>query len=136
MSEKSEPTAESTALRQERDMLLQFFHVSPVAQFVKDRSGRYVMVNARFARSLQQEPQQIAGKTDDDLFTAEIAESLRANDRQVLTASAAVEFEEVAMLPDGRHVYHSIKFPIVDAQGQIIAIGGMSIDITNHVAKE
>ena len=49
MSEKSEPTAESTALRQERDMLLQFFHVSPVAQFVKDRSGRYVMVNARFA---------------------------------------------------------------------------------------
>ena len=70
------------------------------------------------------------------ISTAEIAESLRANDRQVLTAGAAVEFEEVAMLPDGRHVYHSIKFPIVDAQGQIIAIGGMSIDITNHVAKE
>ncbi len=136
MPEKSEPTAEHTALRQERDMLLQFFHVSPVSQFVKDRNGRYVMVNTRFARALQQERDQIVGKTDDELFTAEIAESLRANDRQVLSASTAVEFEEVAMLPDGRHVYHSIKFPIVDAQGQIIAIGGMSVDITNHVARE
>lgn len=136
MSEKSEPAAESTALRQERDMLLQFFNVSPVAQFVKDRSGRYVMVNARFARALQHEPEQIVGKTDDEIFTAEIAESLRANDRQVLTAGEPIEFEEVAMLPDGRHVYHSIKFPILNAQGQIIAIGGMSVDITNHVARE
>ena len=47
--------------------------------------------------------EQVIGKRDDELFSAEQAAAFKANDRQVLQVSVPVEFEETALEEDGQH---------------------------------
>jgi signal transduction histidine kinase/CheY-like chemotaxis protein len=76
--------------------------------------------------------EDIAGKTDYDLFSRKHADGFAANDRRVLAASGPVEFEEIAPHDDGEHTYISIKFPLRDAAGEIYGVCGISTDITER----
>jgi signal transduction histidine kinase len=40
-------------------------------------------------------------------------------------------FEEDALHPDGTHTYRSVKFPVRDESGKMIALGGISTDVTD-----
>jgi PAS domain S-box-containing protein len=53
---------------------------------VKDRQGRYLLVNGRFETLFRISANEVLGKTDFDLFPGDKAETLRANDLQVLGA--------------------------------------------------
>jgi signal transduction histidine kinase len=70
------------------------------------------------------------GRTDLEIFPGELAASFRDNDRRVLDAGQALEFEEVAPHDDGPHTYLSVKFPLRDASGRFWAVCGISTDIT------
>jgi len=59
----------------------------------------------------------IVGKTDRDLFPPRLADAYRANDDQVLSKNRGLEIEETVLQSDGVHVYHSVKFPLLDAAG-------------------
>ncbi len=56
--------------------------------FVKDLELRYILVNREYERHHQVRHDQIRGKTDFDIFPRDVAEKLRANDRQVIEARA------------------------------------------------
>ena len=74
------------------------------------------MVNRRFATLFHVDPAEVIGKTDHDVFPAELADAFQANDRRVIEARGALEFEEVAPHEDGLHTYLSVKFPLFDDQ--------------------
>jgi PAS domain S-box-containing protein len=100
--------------------------------YLKDSLGRYLMVNKRYEELFNVTQQQIIGRTDADVFPAEIAAKLQANDRHIRDTRQPMEFEEIVPHVDGPHTYVSVKFPVIDPTGQCIAVGGISTDISDR----
>jgi PAS domain S-box-containing protein len=123
--------AEKT-IREGEIRLRAFMENSPSVMFIKDLDGRYLHANRQFQESYGLAEQQIVGKDDQALFADEQAREYRANDRKVLDDGAAREFEETAQYVDGRHTCITYKFPVRDATGRIVAIGGIATDITDR----
>lgn len=98
--------------------------------YLKDREGRYLLVNRQYERLFHRTCEEILGKTDHDFFSREIADSFRANDLKVLDSNCALEFEESVLQDDGLHIYLSNKFPLRDSSGASYAVCGISTDIT------
>src|SRR5918911_488964 len=105
-------TAEK-ALRESQERFKAFMNNSPAVAFIKDEEGRYVYVNQPFERFFQISLADLPGKTDFNLWPAEIAEQLRANDRGVMAEGESVEVIESVPAPDGvLHHWLSFKFPL------------------------
>jgi PAS domain S-box-containing protein len=103
---------------------------SPNLIFLKDISGRYLLINKEFEKSFKLTEGDVRGKTDDEIFSPAQAAAFRTNDLQVIESRALIEFEEVAMLEDGPHTSIVHKFPLKDGNGNVYAIGGITTDIT------
>src|SRR6266478_7078540 len=127
---------EAEAKLQESEILLQaFFENSPNLIFVKDRQSRYLYANKEFKKAFHV-TDEIKGKTDDGLFSAEQAAAFQAVDRQVLEAGLPTKFEDVVLYEDGQHTRIVQKFPLFNAEGEIYAIGGVVTDITERKQEE
>lgn len=98
--------------------------------YVKDLQGRFLLVNKRFEELSTHGP--VIGKSDVDLFPAEVVAQIQANDQKVRDTRKPFEFEEIVPQSDGLHTYVAVKFPIFDQTGQVTAIGGISTDISER----
>jgi PAS domain S-box-containing protein len=116
-------------------LLQEFFENSPNLIFVKDRQSRYLYANQQFKKAFRISS-EITGRTDDELFSAEQAAAFQAVDRQVLETGLLVKFEDVALYEDGLHTRIVQKFPLFDEGGEIYAIGGAVMDITDRKQEE
>ena len=103
---------------------------------VKDREGRYLLINRRYEDLFHVTRDQIVGKTDYDIFSTERADAFRALDRDVLAIGSAITAEEVVPQDDGVHTYLSVKAPFLDAAGKPYAVGIVSTDITERKQAE
>ncbi len=103
---------------------------TPAVVYLKDREGRYLMVNARYEELFGVSSEAIRGKTDHDLFPPGTAGELRKNDREVINLGRPIQVEEQMPQQDGGHIYLSVKFPLYEEQGSIRAVCGISTDIT------
>lgn len=107
-------------------------HTSSVI-YVKDTSFRYLMVNRQFENLFHLSRGEILGKTDFDIFPADLASGFRANDERVLKLGEPLKCEEVALQDAEHHKFFSLKFPLRDTLGAVYAIAGISTDITDRV---
>jgi len=123
-------------LRETEARLQAFFENSPNLIFLKDGQGRYLYANKQFKRALRVTDEQIKGRKDDEVFSAEQAAAFQTNDRCVLDSRAPMEFEEIALHEDGQHTSIVHKFPLFNDQGEIYAIGGIVTDITERKKEE
>ena len=103
---------------------------SPSVIYIKDRDGRYLMINSRFEELFGIQNENIRGKTDDDIFPKETAEQFRKNDLKVLTDGNSSQVAEQVPHSDGIHTYLSVKFPVYDEAGGISGVCGISTDVT------
>ena len=97
---------------------------------VKDREGRYLLVNPAAAAINNKIPEALLGKTDSELWPAEIAEGARQSDLEVMESGEAHYYERPAPGKDGTRVYWTTKDPLRDAEGAVIGVIGVSQDIT------
>ncbi len=104
--------------------------------YLKDREGKYILVNRKFEEQFRVESGNAIGKTDRDLFPGYMADAFRANDRRVLKEDTSLEMEEIAPGEGGDHTYISVKFPLHDATGQAYGVCGISTDITARKVAE
>jgi PAS domain S-box-containing protein len=97
-----------------------------------DLEERFVLANAAVAKLLNSTSAQMIGKRRHDFMPLADADWHEANDRKVLEAGRALEFEE----QDGSITWLTTKFPLRDAEGKIYAVGGISTDITERKRAE
>lgn len=100
--------------------------------YAKDLEGRYQLINRRFEELFGITAAEIEGRTDFDVFPAELAEKFHRNDLIVSQKNEPIEFEEIAPHADGPHTYISLKLPYNDDAGRCIGTCGISTDITRR----
>ena len=105
--------------------------LSPV--YVFDVEGRFLLVNRKFESLIGVVQEQLLGKTREAFMSSGTAASHRQNDLKVLAGLEPMIFEEELLVADGLHRYRSVKFPLIDPQGQVLGIGGISIDMTEQM---
>ena len=116
--------------------LVAFADHSPAVMFLKDREGRYRLVNEQFLRRFGLRRDQVIGRTDLELFPRDQALRFAANDAKVLSRGAPLEFEESARYVDGERISVVVKFPVPDASGAVTGVGGVATDITEQKSSE
>ncbi len=132
----TEQTRSEEALRRHEALLQAVLDHSPAAVSVKDARGRYLLTS-RSCESILGLPQDRAvGLTDDDLFPLELAATRQVHDREVITDGAVCQFEEQIEWPDGPRTLFSVKFPLLDPDGQPFAVGCIATDITDRKGLE
>jgi len=124
------------AVTPKQSLLQSILHHTPAIITVKDKQGRYLLNNTRFNQVLDTKQSEIVGKTDYDFFPPYVADAYVANDKTVLAAGYALQFEEAYRQEDGMHTYLSVKFPLSDSQGSIRALCSISTDITERKRAE
>ena len=102
------------------------------AIFAKGRDGRYLLFNQAAALATGQSVESVIGHDDGDVFPAEQARMIKANDRQVMEQDRTQTFEEKLDTARGPVTYLATKGPLHDATG-VIGMFGISRDITEMV---
>jgi len=119
-------------LRLSRQRFAAFMRHMPGVAFMKNRDGRYVFYNEAAQGLFHLDPADFLGKTDHEVWPAEYADHLVANDDEVLRTKSLVEAVEAIPHRQGVHHWLLYKFPIVDENDEVQFIGGMGIDITER----
>ncbi len=103
----------------------------PVCLMRKDRQGRIAFANQPFCAELEKPLADIVGKTDLDLYPAELARKYMADDQRVIETGQVFEDIEEHIGPDGGKTYVSVlKVPLHDSNGEVIGMQGIFWDVT------
>jgi len=122
-----------TELNNERNLLRSVLDSLLDHVFVKDREGRYILLNAvaRKARGVASEA-AVADKTVFDILPRDEAAAAAAEDQSVVsTGSPLFSREEAITLKSGEtRWYLTAKIPLRDPAGEIIGVIGINRDVT------
>jgi PAS domain S-box-containing protein len=124
-------------LAEENARFSRFMQHLPGLAWIKDLKGRYVYANDAAERAFRTPRDKLYGNTDEDVFPPATAAQFKQNDEQALTNASGVQVIETLQDETG-DLRHSLvsKFPILDAQGKPMLVGGMAIDITDRLRAE
>ena len=125
------------ALRENEDRFKAIFDNSPASITLKDLDGRYLLANAEFLNRYGLKQEDVLGRTVHDFVPDGYAELQADLDRRVLDEKATIEKEVSPVYPDGsaREVL-IIKFPVLGAGEEPVAIGTITTDITERKRAE
>jgi PAS domain S-box-containing protein len=108
----------------------------PQKIFLKNTNSVYTFCNQSYAAYLKNKPEEIAGKTDYDFHPAEWAEKLVAEDRRILAAGSPENREEQFVREGQSVIFHTVKMPVKDKNGEALGILGVSWEVTDQKRKE
>ena len=109
---------------------------APAAIYVKDLDGYFTFLNHKVADLHEMQHDEMIGKTVYDVLPKDIADVIHENDLEVINLKMPVKYQESAPLNGEMRHYLSIKFPLFNDDGELIAVGGVSTDITDRVNME
>ncbi len=131
-SEIQERKTVERSLRTSEERLQSIINNMGSLLFLKDPYGKYLLVNKRYEEKVGLPKEKIIGMDDYDLFSKDVADTIRKNDELVFTNGKTLRFEEATEWKGKIQTHLSVKFPLYGANNEIYAIGGMSTDITEH----
>jgi PAS domain S-box-containing protein len=119
------------ALEREHQDIKLIMDTSRALIWYKDINGRFLRVNRAFAEALDMTEKDFIGKTVFDLYSADIAQSMTIDDREVLvSASPKLNIVEQYESAAGLRWVQTDKVPVLDNNGKPIAVIGFAQDIT------
>ncbi|MFL0810092.1 MAG: PAS domain S-box protein [Agarilytica sp.] len=134
---EGEVTARTQELEYTKNHLQLVVDNVPAVVFLKDANGKYLLVNKKYTELTGITVEEAIGNSDHDIFPPEIAEKFVEADSAVLLSGVSQDLEEKAPSPDGAlHDYWSSKIPLKDSEGNIHALLGIALDITERKRSE
>lgn len=131
--------AQTNEIDRQRAFLRQVIDLCPNFIFVKDRAGRFTLVNRALAEAYECQPEDMLGKTDVQVGVLENeAHAFFIEDMQVMeTQQERVVPEEPRTNLLGRKLWmHTVRRPLRDEHGRVTHVLGISNDITLHKQAE
>lgn len=135
----SERKQREEQLWKEKNFLRQVIDINPCLIFVKDREGRFTLANKTVAALYGTTPRELIGRTDTDFNSnPDEVSAFRRDDRQVLTSNRELVIGEESLtdVAGKRHWLQTIKRPLVEYDGTISQVLGVSTDITARKLNE
>ncbi|MCP4328598.1 MAG: PAS domain S-box protein [Alphaproteobacteria bacterium] len=124
------------ALHASQARLQAFLDNMPCEMGIKDLEGRYVLIN-RFAEKLYgRTSDEIRGLTPHDLFPADVADQLAAQDGNVLDTGEVLTEEVEAKIDGAAQTFLATEFPILNDAGEISALGSVATDVSHQKRQE
>lgn len=119
-------------LDEARTRLLTVLQTIPDMVWMKDMEGAYLLCNHAFERLIGRPASEIVGKTDFDLFDADVARLLRERELAAIRAGGVVINEKWVTHHDSgqRILLETRKVPIIGAGGKTTGVLGVARDIT------
>ena len=100
--------------------------------YIKNNKGIYQLFNSAAAKFVGRDKNEVIGK-DDTLFPDDIAKGVIASDQFVISSGSITTLEETITTTEGKvTVFHTLKGPILDENGKVENIFGISRDITER----
>lgn len=123
--------------RRQRSTLLALINSIPDPIWFKDTQGRYLGVNQAFADCLGRAPEDIVGRSDQQMFSQAAGSGRQERDRQALTEREPYASEGWVVYPDGRRVlFDTLRSAFHDDRGRLLGLVGVSRDVTARKSTE
>ncbi len=103
--------------------------------FIKDLFLRYTHVNPSMEKLLGLPSSEIIGRTAEELFDAEVSAYIRDAEKRVLQGEV-VEAEHTQNIRGISVSFNEIRVPLRNSSGDIVALCGISRDITDRRIRE
>lgn len=104
----------------------------PLRFFFKDAGLNYVLCSEAYARDWDMKPVELSGKSDRDLFSAEVVEKLAAVEYEVIH-TGKMEIAEEDRIVSGREItVLAIRKPIINGTQDTLGLLGVLWDITEE----
>lgn len=109
----------------------------PDMAWLKDINSRYIAVNEQFVKTAGIKMDDIAGKTDFDIWRKSFAEKYRNDDLEVMQTRQRKHAEEFQVDSTGREYWvETTKTPILNSEGEVIGTTGIAREITQRKQAE
>lgn len=125
----SERKRSEEEIRRSNEILTLFIKYSPIYAFIKEvtsETSRVLMASKNYVDMIGVKAKDMAGKTMQELFPADFAAKMTADDWAVVSGRKILRKEEEL---DGRF-FSTIKFPIYQGEKKLLA--GYTIDVTER----
>ena len=118
-------------LRKSRNLINALVEGTTDAVFVKDRDGRYILLNKAAAEFSGKPEKEIIGRDDSEIISPGEAAAIMEGDRRVMTERRVMTCEDCLTTADGVYrTFLATKGPIFNDAGEVSGIFGISKDIT------
>jgi PAS domain S-box-containing protein len=129
--------ADEDLLKKQQQQMQAFIDNLPSAIYLKDLQGCYQLLNLTSASWFDCKTKLSIGKTDREIFPADIAQQIGDDDLQLIQSGRVQTKEETIKHEDGTlRTCISTKFILSDENGKPYGIGGVSTDITDRKRAE
>src|SRR5262249_5710674 len=126
--------------RSEEERLRALVDNMPASVYLRDLSGRFILVNRQYEEFWGVRDEAIRGKTlfeTEPLSAVAGAPQLESQvDRDVLASGTPQRRESHVLRGGEEHVLSDVRFPVLDGSGRTVAIAGIDIDITGQKRHE
>ncbi|MGI9470734.1 MAG: PAS domain-containing protein, partial [Rubripirellula sp.] len=121
-----------TALRDAEAVYHSLVESLPLSVLRKDSRGRIQYANAQACEQIGMAVSDLIGKTDFDLFPAELAKKYMADDREVMQSGKLHHDVERHQAGDGQIHVEVWKAPVHSARGEVVGIQVMFWDVSDQ----
>jgi PAS domain S-box-containing protein len=133
----SDRKAAEKALMLEQTHLAALLNNIPHIAWIKDEEGRVIAVNEPFAQAFGVSAEELVGKTDYDIWPADLAQAYRDDDAEVLRSGQRKVVIDRGARADGiLGWFETTKTPFRDEQQAIAGTVGIAADITERKQAE
>lgn len=104
--------------------------MAPIGIYAKDTDGRYVVANDKAEELAGVTPGGLIGLTDEDFLPRQELWAAAESFRRVLAERIPDSREDTVEIAGVSKTFKTIRFPLLGEDGEITAVGGVSVEIT------
>lgn len=125
------------SLKEKEDHLQAIMDYSPSMIYLKDKEGKYILVNNKFKElPLLNNTHRIIGTTASDYMPFDTADEIKNAEKEIIETGKVFKREMKSSAPDSQKWFSTIKFPLRNSSGEIYGICCFTDDITERKKAE